>query len=160
MTTSWVQSSDSASSIPQFASPDTTAERLKAALASLDLPAELSGLAGAALATCASCGIDFPDALAELAAKAFMIVIQDFQDPYTLNVKQLMKCCVEEITPDGRLIPFCAYNSVAYRQQVRAAMSGVPVAHVVPNALPLAPLLTHSPYGSTIRRRGRPPVAR
>ncbi|WP_214631508.1 hypothetical protein, partial [Mycobacterium tuberculosis] len=40
------------------------------------------------------------------------IVIQDFQDPYTLNVKQLMKCCVQQITPDGRLIPFCAYNSV------------------------------------------------
>jgi uncharacterized radical SAM superfamily Fe-S cluster-containing enzyme len=27
-----------------------------------------------------------------LTDKAFMIVIQDFQDPYTLNVKQLMKC--------------------------------------------------------------------
>ena len=26
--------------------------------------------------------------------RAFMIVIQDFQDPYTLNVRQLMKCCV------------------------------------------------------------------
>ena len=54
-----------------------------------------------------------------------MIVVQDFQDPYTLNVRQLMKCCVEEITPDGRLIPFCAYNSVGYREQVRAQMSGV-----------------------------------
>ena len=51
---------------------------------------------------------------------AFMIVVQDFLDPYTLNVRQLMKCCVEEITPDGRLIPFCAYNSVGYREQVRA----------------------------------------
>ncbi len=56
-----------------------------------------------------------------------MIVIQDFQDPYTLNVKQLMKCCVEEITPDGRLIPFCAYNSVGYREQVRAQLSGTAV---------------------------------
>ena len=63
-----------------------------------------------------------------------MIVIQDFQDPYTLNVKQLMKCCVEEITPDGRLIPFCAYNSVGYREQVRAQLSGTPVDPVVPNA--------------------------
>ncbi|MGB6162221.1 MAG: hypothetical protein WCF33_24875 [Pseudonocardiaceae bacterium] len=47
-------------------------------------------------------------------ASAFMIVMQDFQDPYTLNVKQLMKCCVVEIIPDGRLIPFCAYNCVGY----------------------------------------------
>lgn len=59
-----------------------------------------------------------------------------------------MKCCVEEITPDGRLIPFCAYNSVGYREQVRAQMSGVEVADVVPNALQLQPLLATTPYGS------------
>ena len=59
-----------------------------------------------------------------------------------------MKCCVEEITPDGRLIPFCAYNSVGYREQVRAEQSGVPVADVVPNALPLQPRLAATPYGS------------
>ncbi len=100
------------------------------------------------LASCASCGVDFPDALSELAAKAFMIVIQDFQDPYTLNVKQLMKCCVEQITPDGRLIPFCAYNSVGYREQVREQLSGVPVAGVVPNAAELAPLLSPTGHGS------------
>ncbi|MGH9228795.1 MAG: radical SAM protein, partial [Acidimicrobiales bacterium] len=93
----------SASAIP---GSDTMTERLTTALASLGLPDELDQIAGAAMEMCVSCGIDFPDALAELAAKAFMIVIQDFQDPYTLNVRQLMKCCVEEITPDGRLIPF------------------------------------------------------
>jgi len=97
---------------------------------------------------CATCGIDLPEALRELTDKAFMIVIQDFQDPYTLNVKQLMKCCVEEITPDGRLIPFCAYNSVGYREQVRAQLSGVTVADVVPNALALQPLLADTKYGS------------
>ena len=83
-----------------------------------------------------------------------MIVVQDFQDPYTLNVRQLMKCCVEEITPDGRLIPFCAYNSAGYREQVREQMSGVPVAGVVPNAAPLQPLLVTSPYGSKIAGNG------
>ncbi|MQA85745.1 MAG: radical SAM protein [Streptosporangiales bacterium] len=98
----------------------------------------------------AACGIDAPQVVRDLAEGAFMIVVQDFQDPYTLNVKQLMKCCVEEITPDGRLIPFCAYNSVGYREQVRQQMSGVPVADVVPNATPLRPLLRDSPYGSRI----------
>jgi uncharacterized radical SAM superfamily Fe-S cluster-containing enzyme len=99
------------------------------------------------------CGIDLPQAVKTVTEKAFMIVVQDFQDPYTLNVKQLMKCCVEEITPDGRLIPFCAYNSVGYREQVRAEMSGVQVDGVVPNATPLQPLLTDSPYGSKVVRR-------
>jgi 7,8-dihydro-6-hydroxymethylpterin dimethyltransferase len=103
---------------------------------------------------CDSCGIDLPEAVRQLDKQAFMVVVQDFQDPYTLNVKQLMKCCVEEITPDGRLIPFCAYNSVGYREQVRAQMSGVTVADVVPNATELRPLLTESPYGSKVARSG------
>ncbi|MGQ0678673.1 MAG: radical SAM protein [Actinomycetota bacterium] len=80
--------------------------------------------------------------------KVFMIVIQDFQDPYTLNVKQLMKCCVAEIVPDGRIIPFCAYNSVGYREQVREQLSGVPVPTVVPNSFELSPLLTPTRFGS------------
>jgi uncharacterized radical SAM superfamily Fe-S cluster-containing enzyme len=101
---------------------------------------------------CVSCGIDLPQAMLRLGERAFMVVVQDFQDPYTLNVKQLMKCCVEEITPDGRLIPLCAYNSVGYREQVRAQMSGVPVANVVPNATELRPLITDSPYRSKIAR--------
>jgi uncharacterized radical SAM superfamily Fe-S cluster-containing enzyme len=134
-----------------FMGTDTTNEKLAAAAAALD---------------CAdACGINLPDAIGNLTDHAFMIVIQDFQDPYTLNVKQLMKCCVEEITPDGRLIPFCAYNSVGYREQVRAHMSGVAVADVVPNAAGLQPILTDSRYGSKVARdggnghRGRAPVA-
>ena len=111
--------------------------------------------AAEALACADACGVNLSDALANLTDRAFMIVIQDFQDPYTLNVKQLMKCCVEEITPDGRLIPFCAYNSVGYREQVREQMSGVRVADVVPNALPLRPILVDSPYGSKLARNGR-----
>nr|WP_238362795.1 hypothetical protein [Actinopolymorpha pittospori] len=47
-----------------------------------------------------ACRIDLPQAVKDLNDKAFMIGVQDFQDPYTLNVKQLMKCCVEEITPE------------------------------------------------------------
>ncbi len=117
-----------------FMGTDTTSSRLEQAAAALD---------------CAdACGVNLPEAIANLTDRAFMIVIQDFQDPYTLNVRQLMKCCVEEITPDGRLIPFCAYNTVGYREQVREQMSGVPVADVVPNATPLQPILVDSPYGS------------
>ena len=104
-----------------------------------------------------ACGVNLPEALAHIAENAFMLVVQDFPDPYTLNVRQLMKCCVEEITPDGRLIPFCAYNSVGYREQVRAQLSGVPVAPVVPNAEPLQPVLVDGPYGArqALPRRGR-----
>lgn len=109
--------------------------------------ANLERLAAAGL-DCSACGIDSPAILDSLAEKVFMIVIQDFQDPYTLNVKQLMKCCVEEITPDGRLIPFCAYNSVGYREQVREQLSGVGVPTIVPNSTQLEPVLITTRYGS------------
>jgi hypothetical protein len=98
---------------------------------------------------CATCAIDLPEAARALAEKAFMIVIQDFQDPYTLNVKALMKCCVEQLTPDGRMIPFCAYNSVGYREEIREQLTGVPVPRAVPNATELQPILRVSANGST-----------
>lgn len=101
-----------------------------------------------ALLACESCGIDLPAELGQLQDKVFTIIVQDFQDAYTLNVRQLMKCCVVEIVPDGRLIPFCAYNSVGYREEVRAQLSGVAVAAVVPNAQPIQPLLQLTRYGS------------
>ncbi len=97
---------------------------------------------------CATCGIDLPDAVKSLTDKAFMIVIQDFQDPYTLNVKQLMKCCVEELTHDGRIIPFCAYNSVGYREQVKADLTGTAVGPLVPNSSALAQLLSTTASGA------------
>ena len=117
-----------------FVGTDTNTDRLTRVAEALD---------------CAdACGVNLPEALGSLTETAFMIVVQDFLDPYTLNLRQLMKCCVEEITPDGRLIPFCAYNSVGYREQVRAEQSGTDVADVVPNALPLRPLLIEGPHGS------------
>jgi uncharacterized radical SAM superfamily Fe-S cluster-containing enzyme len=72
---------------------------------------------------CVACATGLPGELREVAARGFMIVVQDFQDAFTLDVEKLRKCCVSEIVPDGRLIPFCAYNSVGYREQVRAQMS-------------------------------------
>jgi 7,8-dihydro-6-hydroxymethylpterin dimethyltransferase len=72
---------------------------------------------------CVACATAMPAELREVAAQGFMIVVQDFQDPFTLDVEKLHKCCVSEIVPDGRLIPFCAYNSVGYREQIRLEMS-------------------------------------
>jgi uncharacterized radical SAM superfamily Fe-S cluster-containing enzyme len=44
-------------------------------------------------------------------------------DSYTFSVKQVMKCCVGVLVPDGRMIPFCTYNSVGYRELVRDELS-------------------------------------
>ena len=68
-------------------------------------------------------GLDLPQDLNHLKDHVFQIAIKDFLDAYTFNVKQVMKCCVGILTPDGRAIPFCAYNSVGYREQIREQLT-------------------------------------
>jgi Predicted Fe-S oxidoreductases len=70
-----------------------------------------------------------------------------------------MKCCVEQLIPDGRIIPFCAYNSVGYREQVRAQLSGVTVPTIVPNATALQPVLITTRYGSKTTGNGHGQLA-
>ena len=72
--------------------------------------------------TCQAC--ELPDKLAinNIAKSMIMIMLQDFMDPWTFNQKNLMKCCKEFLLPGGKQIPFCAYNTVGYREQARAQL--------------------------------------
>lgn len=38
-----------------------------------------------------------------------------FQDAWTLDLERLRDCCIHVMSPDGRLIPFCAYNLTSRR---------------------------------------------
>ena len=64
-------------------------------------------------------GMDLGYEISPLNKHIFQIAIKDFLDSYTFNVKQAMKCCVGILVPDGRVIPFCTYNSVGYRERTR-----------------------------------------
>lgn len=48
-------------------------------------------------------------------AKTHMLAISAmaFQDAWTLDLDRLRGCCIHAVAPDGRLIPFCAYNLTA-----------------------------------------------
>lgn len=72
--------------------------------------------------SCESCGLAGLD-LGEIGKKMFMVMLQDFMDPWTFNQKNLMKCCKEFLLPDGHQIPFCAYNTIGYREQARAQLT-------------------------------------
>jgi len=71
--------------------------------------------------TCVACDISIPATLTgELAQEHFFLVhVHGFMDEHTFDVKRLMKCCIHELLPDGRAVPFCAYNNLGYRAQVR-----------------------------------------
>jgi uncharacterized radical SAM superfamily Fe-S cluster-containing enzyme len=40
----------------------------------------------------------------------FLISGMAFQDAWTLDLERLRDCCIHTVSPDGHLIPFCAYN--------------------------------------------------
>jgi uncharacterized radical SAM superfamily Fe-S cluster-containing enzyme len=69
--------------------------------------------------SCQACEVPDKLAINNIAKSMIMIMLQDFMDPWTFNQKNLMKCCKEFLLPGGRQIPFCAYNSVGYRDQAR-----------------------------------------
>jgi len=57
---------------------------------------------------------DSPDALDAFIRRAathtFAVSAMAFQDAWTLDLERLKGCCIHTVSPDGRLVPFCAYN--------------------------------------------------
>ena len=56
--------------------------------------------------------------------KGFYIGGMHFQDNWNYDLERLRRCCIHYATPDGRIIPFCAYNSgPTYRKQIEKQFS-------------------------------------
>ncbi len=111
--------------ITNRAVPDLNHE-LRTALEGLWSTSSLPGSERSAddlLLSCSAC--DLPSLGAgDLSRHFIMIMLQDFMDPWTFNQKNVMKCCKEILLPDGKQIPFCAYNSVGYREQAMDQLAG------------------------------------
>jgi 7,8-dihydro-6-hydroxymethylpterin dimethyltransferase len=59
------------------------------------------------------------EALREFHWNALFIGTMHFMDKYNYDIERVQRCCIHYATPDGRLIPFCTYNSgPVYREQV------------------------------------------
>jgi len=71
----------------------------------------------------ACCDIPFISRASHLKKHVFTVVAQDFGDAYTMDLNVLHKCCIGELIPDGRMIPFCAYNSLGYREKIRSELA-------------------------------------
>jgi len=48
--------------------------------------------------------------LARTRTHTFCISGMAFQDAWSLDLERLKDCCIHSVSPDGRIIPFCAYN--------------------------------------------------
>jgi uncharacterized radical SAM superfamily Fe-S cluster-containing enzyme len=70
--------------------------------------------------SCITCNLNSPSPDSEaLKERSFMVQVHGFMDEYSFDLKRLMKCCVHQLLPDGRAIPFCAYNNLGYRQKIK-----------------------------------------
>jgi len=50
--------------------------------------------------------------LANLRRRIFLLGCMAFMDPYTFDVNRVRRCVVHYVTPDLKIVPFCAYNNV------------------------------------------------
>jgi 7,8-dihydro-6-hydroxymethylpterin dimethyltransferase len=75
--------------------------------------------------SCQACGLPESLTVGDISRHMIMIMLQDFMDPWTFNQKNLMKCCKEFLLPGGKQIPFCAYNTIGYREQARAQLEAM-----------------------------------
>ncbi len=60
--------------------------------------------------------------LGALHHRSLFIGMMHFQDPYNYDVERVERCCIHYAMPDGRIIPFCAFNVIPelYRDKVQA----------------------------------------
>jgi len=60
--------------------------------------------------------------LGNLMREVLMVGMMHFQDPYNFDLERLEKCGIHYAVPDGRIIPFCAMNTL-YRASVERKFS-------------------------------------
>jgi 7,8-dihydro-6-hydroxymethylpterin dimethyltransferase len=58
-------------------------------------------------------GNDLDRFLTRARTHTFTISAMAFQDAWSLNLERLQGCCIHVAQPDGRLVPFCAFNLTA-----------------------------------------------
>lgn len=65
------------------------------------------------------------DALGNFMKRILMVGMMHFQDPYNFDLERLERCGIHYAVSDGRLIPFCAMNTL-YRSKIEKEL-GVPI---------------------------------
>ena len=109
-------------SASSLAGTESTASKIKFTLEENILAKKVKGRSNT---RCNACQSNLPlseHKPRELAKHIFMISTRDFMDAWTFNTRDIVKCCIGVLTPDGRTIPFCAYNTVGYREDVANAL--------------------------------------
>jgi len=54
------------------------------------------------------------DSLSEFHRKSLFIGMMHFMDLYNYDIDRVQRCCIHYAVPDGRIIPFCAFNVIPH----------------------------------------------
>ena len=65
---------------------------------------------------------DTEDVIKQFHRKTMFLGIMHFQDLYNIDLERVQRCGIHYVTPDGRMIPFCSYNSL-HREDVERRFS-------------------------------------
>jgi uncharacterized radical SAM superfamily Fe-S cluster-containing enzyme len=52
------------------------------------------------------------DSVDDLPEHVFAVTIEGFMDRFTFDLSRARRCCIQEALPDGRIVPFCVYNTM------------------------------------------------
>ena len=52
------------------------------------------------------------DRVGQLPGEVFAVTVEQFMDRDLFDVERVTRCCIQEALPDGRIVPFCAYNTL------------------------------------------------
>ncbi len=90
------------------------AQEMREVLLRLFSKSNPAGSRGQLEAFCAACGPLFEqmEAVGDLPAHVFAVTIEGFMDRFTFDVARASRCCIQEALPDGRIVPFCVYNTL------------------------------------------------
>ena len=60
--------------------------------------------------------------------RSLFLGMMHFQDKYNYDVERVRRCCIHYLVPDGRIIPFCAFNVIPeiYRDAIQKKY-GIPI---------------------------------
>jgi len=63
--------------------------------------------------------------LGKLHHKSLFVGMMHFQDLYNYDIERVKRCCIHYAQPDGRIVPFCAFNVIPqwYRDQIQEKYS-------------------------------------
>ena len=87
-------------------------------------------------ALCA-CGIEATDLVGKVLEQTLFVSVTGFMDAHTVDVDRMDRCCVQVITREGRLAPFCGYyltdasGAYAWRDRHVPEDRGLPAGPIV-----------------------------